>query len=63
MTGDPATIGADGNLADASEIMSQGGFHHLPVTRECKAMGLLSSDDIPDEYRMLLERFKEIRGS
>jgi len=63
MTGDPATIGADGNLAEALEIMSQGGFHHLPVMRDGKAIGLLSNDDIPDEYRMLLERFKEIRGA
>ena len=62
MTGDPATIGSDGNLAEALEIMSRGGFHHLPVTHDGKAIGLLSNDDIPDEYRMLLERFKEMRG-
>mgnify|MGYP002064320649 FL=1 len=62
MTGDPATIGSDGNLAEALEIMSRGGFHHLPVMHDGKAIGLLSNDDIPDEYRMLLERFKEMRG-
>ena len=25
-------------------------------------IGVLSADDIPEEYRMMLERFKEMRG-
>lgn len=62
MTVDPKTIDAGGNLAEALEIMSDGGFHHVPVMRDGKAIGLLSADDIPEEYRMMLERFKEIRG-
>jgi CBS domain-containing protein len=62
MTPDPKTIHADGNLAQALEIMGQGGFHHVPVLRDGRTVGLLSSDDVPEEYRMLLERFKEIRG-
>ena len=28
-----------------------------------KTVGLLSADDIPEEYRMMLERFKEMRGT
>lgn len=62
MTADPATIDADGDLAHALEIMIQGRFHHVPVMRGNRAIGVLSSDDIPEEYRMMLERFKEIRG-
>jgi len=62
MTRDPLTIEADGDLARALEIMGRGGFHHIPVMRHGETVGLISSDDIPEEYRMLLERFKEIRG-
>ena len=62
MTPDPKTLDADGELARALEIMSHGGFHHLPVVRDGTTIGMLSLDDIPEEYRMLLERFKKIRG-
>ena len=61
MTPDPQTISADGNLAQALEIMFGGGFHHVPVVKDGKTLGLISSDDIPEEHRMLLERFKEMR--
>lgn len=62
MTPSPRTIDADGDLAQALEIMSAGGFHHVPVMRGDEPIGLLSADDIPEEYRMLLERFKKMRG-
>jgi CBS domain-containing protein len=63
MTGSPQTIETDGNLAQALEIMTKGGFHHVPVLDNGKTVGLLSADDIPEEYRMMLERFKEMRGT
>ena len=63
MTVAPRTIDTDGNLAQALEIMSDGGFHHIPVLDNGRTIGLLSADDIPEEYRMMLERFKEMRGS
>ncbi len=63
MTASPRTIDADGNLAQALEIMSDGGFHHVPVLDNGRTVGLLSADDIPEEYRMMLERFKGMRGS
>jgi CBS domain-containing protein len=62
MTPSPKTIAADGDLAGALEIMSAGGFHHVPVLDGDETIGLLSADDIPEEYRMLLERFREMRG-
>lgn len=60
MTWNPKSIDASGSLADALDIMSQGGFHHIPVLQNDKVIGVLSSDDIPEEYRMMLERFREL---
>ncbi len=62
MTPSPKTIAASGDLAQALEIMSDGGFHHVPVIDGDATIGVLSADDIPEEYRMMLERFKEMRG-
>lgn len=62
MTRPPRTMDASGDLAQALEIMSEGRFHHVPVLRDGAVIGILSSDDIPEEYRMMLERFKEMRG-
>jgi signal-transduction protein with cAMP-binding, CBS, and nucleotidyltransferase domain len=42
--------------------MGEGHFHHVPILDNGRVIGVLSSDDVPEEYRMLLERFKEIRG-
>jgi len=61
MAGNPRTVSADGSLAEALEIMNQGGFHHVPVLHDGVTIGMISADDIPEEYRMLLERFKEFR--
>lgn len=63
MTEDVKTIRSGDSIAMAIEIMQQGGFHRVPVVDEEKVIGLITSDDIPDEYRMLLERFREMRGS
>ena len=62
MTASPQTIAANGQLAQALEIMGKGGFHHVPVVDGTTTIGMLSADDIPEEYRMLLERFKEMRA-
>ena len=61
MTKNPQTIGVDGSLAEALDIMLKGNFHHIPVMKEGEVVGLLSRDEIPEEYRMMLERFKEIK--
>lgn len=62
MTTKPKTLDENDSLATALELMAEGRFHHVPIVRGGQAVGLLSADDIPEEYRMLLERFKEIRG-
>lgn len=62
MTAKPQTLKENDSLAAALELMAEGRFHHVPIIRDRQVVGLLSADDIPEEYRMLLERFKEIRG-
>ena len=61
MTADPITIDAADTVAHAIEKMLKGGFHHLPVLKDGAAIGTLYSDDIPEEYRLLLEHFRELR--
>lgn len=63
MTGEVKSLPADGSLAEAIEIMKSGGFHHVPIVADGLVIGMLSNDDIPEEYRLLLEQFKEFRGS
>jgi len=62
MTRNPKSLTTGDSLAAALEIMSKGRFHHVPILQDDTVVGMLSSDDIPEEYRMLLERFKEMRG-
>lgn len=63
MTSGVKTIKAEDSLAMAIGIMQSGKFHHVPVIDGDRVLGLISSDDIPDEYRMLLERFREMRSA
>ena len=63
MTPDPVTVHEDDPLAEAIARMEAGHFRHLPVvdgTGTCT--GLLSVRDIPAEYRVMYERFRELRG-
>lgn len=62
MTREIKSIQADDTIAKALEIMVEGGFHHIPVMEDGIPIALLSSDDIPEEYRMLLERYRELKG-
>ena len=63
MTPDPVTVRADDGLADAIRHMEAGHFRHLPVLDESGAcIGLMSIRDIPAEYRMMVERFREMRA-
>jgi CBS domain-containing protein len=62
MTADPRTVGAEQGLSDAIAILEAGGFRHLPVLLAGRPVGLLSIRDVPVEYRMLWERFREMRA-
>ena len=63
MTPDPRTVEAASGLNAAIELMSAGGFRHLPVMQDGVCIALLSIRDIPTEYRMMYERFQEMRGT
>lgn len=62
MTADPMTVQADQGMSDAISLLETGGFRHLPVLDGETPIGLLSIRDVPTEYRMLWERFREMRG-
>jgi CBS domain-containing protein len=62
MTPDPVTIGITEGLPAALAFMSKGGFRHLPVLDNGKAVGLLSIRDIPTEYHLMFERFLEAKN-
>ncbi|MFN6953029.1 MAG: CBS domain-containing protein [Albidovulum sp.] len=62
MTRDPRTIDAEAGLADAIRMMTEAHCRHLPVMTGERCIGLLSIRDIPTEYRMMVERFAEMRG-
>jgi CBS domain-containing protein len=62
MTPDPKTVTADEGLNDALANMTDGRFRHMPVMDGGRCIGLLSIRDIPTEYRMMFERFNEMRA-
>lgn len=61
MTENPRTVEADSGLNDAIKLLSEGGFRHLPVMKDGACIAMLSIRDIPTEYRMMYERFQEMR--
>ena len=62
MRADPVTVLSSDSLASAQRRMKQSGHRHLPVMRAGRPIGLLSYRDIPAHYRMMFERFTELRG-
>ncbi len=62
MTVDPVTIDADDSIAHAIEKMLKANFHHLPAVKGGAVIGTIDNDDIPEEYRLLLEHYKELRS-
>ena len=61
MTADPKTVTASEGLNDALAHMTDDRFRHMPVMEDGRCIGLLSIRDIPTEYRMMYERFHEMR--
>ena len=61
MTPSPETVAATDGVADAFARMTDGRFRHLPVMEGGRCIGLLSVRDVPTEYRMMHERFQEMR--
>jgi len=46
MTSNPRTVSPDATVADAYQLMTEGGFRHLAVVEEGRAVGMLSDRDI-----------------
>lgn len=63
MTPDPVTIPREAAVVDALSAHIGEAFRHLPVTENGKVVGLLSYRDIPAEYFMMYERFREMRAA
>ena len=63
MTPEPVTVGIDDALSDALAAHLGDTFRHLPVMEEGRLVGLLSFRDIPAEYVMMFERFREMASA
>ncbi|CUH65971.1 Hypoxic response protein 1 [Thalassovita gelatinovora] len=63
MTADPVTIDIDDAVSEALIVRLGESFRHLPVLETGRVAGLLSYRDIPAEYAMLYERFREMSGA
>lgn len=60
MTPDPVRVGIDDRISDALAAKLGDAFRHLPVMDGGRVVGLLSFRDIPAEYVMMFERFREM---
>ena len=63
MTPDPVTVRIDDPISDAIAAKLGDAFRHLPVTKDGRVVGLLSYRDIPPEYLMMFERFREMHAA
>ncbi len=63
MTRDPVTVGIDDPISDALAAKLGDAFRHLPVMENGRVVGLLSYRDIPPEYVMMFEHFREMAAS
>jgi len=59
MTEKPKTITADKPLCDALDLMYDQGFRHLPVVGGEGLIAMLSTRDIPTDYRLMREKWIE----
>ncbi|MDJ0821981.1 MAG: CBS domain-containing protein [Paracoccaceae bacterium] len=60
MTADPVTVDIDDAISDALAAKLGDAFRHLPVLEDGRVVGLLSYRDIPPEYVMMFEHFREM---
>ena len=63
MTPEPVTVGIDDAISDALMAHLGEAFRHIPVMDGTRVVGLLSYRDVPAEYAMMFERFKEMSQS
>lgn len=63
MTPDPVTVQMDDAISDALAAKLGNRFRHLPVMDGDQLAGVLSYREIPAEYIMLFERFREMSSA
>ena len=63
MTPEPVTLDIDDTISDSLAAKLGDVFRHLPVMENGRAVGLLSYRDIPPEYVMMFERFREMSAA
>ena len=63
MTADPVTVDLNEAISDALATKLGDKFRHLPVMEGGRVAGLISFRDIPAEYIMLYERFREMHAA
>lgn len=63
MTPDPVTVDIEDKVSDALAAKLGDMFRHLPVLEQGKLTGILSYRDIPAEYVMMFERFREMASA
>ena len=63
MTPGPVSVDIDDAISDALAVKLGDRFRHLPVMDGSAVVGLLSYRDIPPEYVMMFEHFREMSSS
>ncbi|ARE40216.1 CBS domain protein [Rhodovulum sp. P5] len=63
MTFDPVTIGIDDPISNALALKLGDVFRHLPVMDGEDIVGILSYRDIPLDYVMMFEHFREMSAA
>ena len=63
MTKDPITVQSKDAISDALAVKLGDRFRHLPVMEGDTVVGVISFRDIPAEYVMMFERFREMSTS
>jgi len=63
MTPEPVTVDIDDAISDALAAKLGDAFRHLPVMENGRVVGLLSYRDIPPEYVMMFEHFREMASA
>ena len=63
MSRDAVTVEIGDAISDALAAKLGDAFRHLPVMEEGRVVGVLSYRDIPAEYLMMFEHFREMSGA
>lgn len=63
MTREPVTLDIEESISNSLAAKLGDAFRHLPVTENGRVVGLLSYRDIPPEYVMMFEHFREMSSA